>query len=63
MLQFTLTPMKNIKSGRRTGRIVTQMCNQYIHAPMSDSRASLEGLSFCLMSIVLLGETGLVGSS
>lgn len=61
MLQFTLTLMKNIRSGRHAGRMVTQMCNQDIHAPVSDSRASLEGLSFCLMIIVLLGETGLVG--
>lgn len=63
MLQFTLTLTKNIRSGRHTGRMVTQMCNQYVHAPVSDSGASLEGLSFCLMSIALLGESGLVRSS
>lgn len=25
--------------------------HQYVHAPVSDSRASIEGLSFCVMSV------------
>lgn len=60
MLQFALTFIKNIKSGKHTKLDGDPKCNQHIHASTTDSRASLDGLSFCLMSIALLGESGLV---
>lgn len=56
MLQFTSTFIKSIKSGKYTkldGDLNVQL---YIHAPVSESKASLDSLSFCLMNIVLLGE-------
>lgn len=60
MLQFTLTFIKNIKSGKHTEMDADPNARLIHSRSHVRYRASLDSLSLCLMSIALLGESSLV---